>query len=334
MALVTYPLNNVDYQAEDAELFHCPRESGIYAGDDFSCTVTGADNTVTIDVGLCWIRNSRFSGKVAALKAAVSLDMGVSDSTYPRIDAVVLQFDANKNSTAVVVKQGAAASAPVAPAVSRTEALYELHLYHVRREAGATVVTAADITDLRLDSNYCGLMADSVTRVDTSQISAQISALITQLREELAAVKDGSAYVLRNDVQDIEHGGTGAANALNALINLGLTDSELIDIEADDAASWETKIKQYIVEKIPDRRLFVFNAGWKGRAYGTAIAWHTLNEIFVIICNTAGTGGMKFWRYVEDAQEWNDVPLILSPDQYGDTLPEPGIPGRIFFLKA
>jgi hypothetical protein len=27
-------------------------------------------------------------------------------------------------------------------------------------------------------------------------------------------------------------------------------------------------------------------------------------------------------------------PMVLSPHQYGDTLPEPGIPGRIFFLKV
>lgn len=202
MALVTYPLNNLDYAAEDAELFHCTRSSGIYAGDDFNYSVTGADNTITIGVGLGWIRNSKFSGKVIALKAAVSLDLGLADSAYPRIDAVVLQFDANKNSTDVVIKQGTAASSPSAPEISRTEALYELHLYHVRREAGATAVTASNVTDLRLDPNYCGLMADSVTQVDTTAINAQIQAFIERLRQEIAAVEDGSAYALAGHNHD------------------------------------------------------------------------------------------------------------------------------------
>lgn len=166
MSLKTYPLNDVDYAAEDAELFHCTRSSGIYANDDFDYSVTGADNTITIGVGLGWIRNSKFSGKVVALKAGLALDMGLPDAVYPRIDAVVIQFDANKNGTQIVVKKGAAVPAPVPPAVSRTEALYELHLYHVRRAPGSAVVTASDITDLRADSNYCGLMADSVTVIN------------------------------------------------------------------------------------------------------------------------------------------------------------------------
>ena len=178
MALVTYPLNDTDYSAEDAELFHCTRSSGIYANDDFDYSVTGTDNTITIGVGLGWIRNSKFSGKVVALKKALSLDLGVPDPVYPRIDAVVIQFDVNKNSTEIVAKQGAAASSPSAPAVSRTEALYELHLYHVRREAGAAAVAVSNVTDLRQDQNYCGLMADSVTVVynGTLRATAMLSA--------------------------------------------------------------------------------------------------------------------------------------------------------------
>lgn len=198
MVLETYPLDNVDYSAEDAELFHCTRSSGIYANDDFDYSVTGADNTITIGVGLGWIRNSKFSGKVVALKAAMTLDMGLPDAVYPRIDAVVIQFDANKNGTEIVVKRGVAASAPAAPAISKTESLYELHLYHVRREPGASAVSVSNITDLRLDPNYCGLMADSVTQIDTAAISAQVNALIESLRQEIQSVKDGSAYLLRS----------------------------------------------------------------------------------------------------------------------------------------
>lgn len=174
MSLKTYPLDNVDYAAEDAELFHCTRSSGIYANDDFDYSVTGADNTITIGVGLGWIRNSKFSGKVVALKAGLALDMGLPDAVYPRIDAVVIQFDANKNGTEIVVKKGTAAAAPAPPAVSRTEALYELHLYHVRREPGAAAVTASGITDLRKDANYCGLMADSVTVINTIPTSHEL----------------------------------------------------------------------------------------------------------------------------------------------------------------
>lgn len=189
MALVTYPLNYIDCTAEDAELFHCSRSSGIYANDDFRYSVTGSDNTVVIDTGLAWIRNSKFTGKVAALKEAVSKDMGVADSTYPRIDVIAIQFDANANATDIVVKHGTAAMLPSIPEISRTEAVYELYLYAVRREAGATVITAGDITDLRLDSKYCGLMADSVTKIDLDAIYAQINAAIDKMNQATEAAK-------------------------------------------------------------------------------------------------------------------------------------------------
>lgn len=193
MTLTTYPLNNVDYSAEDAELFHSTRTSGVF-GDDFGISVTGADTSVTVAVGIGWIRNSRFSGKVIALKEALVLDLGLSDANYPRIDAVVIRFDANANQTNIIVKHGAAATSPVPPELVRTESQYELHLYHVRRAAGSAVVTLADISDLRIDENYCGIMADAVTKIDTAAIKARIDALISELERKIKAVDDDAYF--------------------------------------------------------------------------------------------------------------------------------------------
>lgn len=198
MALVTYPLNNIEYSAEDAELFHVTRTSGIYAKNSFDCSVTGADNTIVIGTGIGWIKNSEFSGKVIALKEAMSLDMGLPNSVYPRIDAVAIQFDANTNETNIVVKQGVAASSPIAPSVIQNKSVYELHLYHVRREVGSLYIAPSNITDLRLNNVYCGIMADSVTNIDTTAIEKQVSDLIKSLQDDISNVKDGSAYLLRD----------------------------------------------------------------------------------------------------------------------------------------
>lgn len=165
MAIITYPLNNIEYTAEDAELYHATRTSGVFANDDFPITVSGADNVVKIGEGLGWIRNSKFSGKVVANKAEVSLDIGLPHATYPRIDAIVLRFSANINATEILVKMGTAKTNPVPPEVVRTESVYELHLYHVRRRAGSTSILSSDITDLRADDRYCGIMSDDVTIV-------------------------------------------------------------------------------------------------------------------------------------------------------------------------
>lgn len=198
MPMVTYPLNNIEYTAEDAELFHSTRTSGVYAIDSFDYSVSGADNTIVIGTGIAWIKNSEFSGKVIAQKESISLDMGLPDSVYPRIDAIVIQFNSNNNGTEIIVKNGTAATNPNPPAVVRTESVYELHLYHVLREAGSLYITPSNITDLRLDSSCCGLMADSVTNIDTTAIERQVADLIESLQNEISNVIDGSAYLLRN----------------------------------------------------------------------------------------------------------------------------------------
>lgn len=250
MALTTYPLNNIEYSAEDAELFHVTRTSGVYAKNSFDYSVTGADNTIVINTGIGWIKNSEFSGKVIALKERISLDMGLPDSVYPRIDAIVIQFDANMNATNIIVKNGTASSKPIPPEVSRDETVYELHLYHVKREAGSLSITPSNITDLRLNSSYCGLMADSVTSIDTSAIEKQVADLIKSLQNEISNVKDGSAYLLRDgstnmtgnlpmDGHKVTGLGTPTANDdavpksyVDSLITIGTFYGDIDDIEA------------------------------------------------------------------------------------------------------
>ena len=203
MAMITYPLNNIDYQAEDAELFHCTRTSGIWAEDSFSMSVTGADNNITIGQGIAWINNEEFSGKVAAMKTAETIDLGIADSVYPRIDVVAIQFSVNNNATELIVKKGTPASSPVRPEITRTGAIYELYLCEVLRPAGAITVTAGNVTDVRLDPVVCGLMADSVTKIDTAAINAQVSELIENIKDRAEAVDPYTKAEIDDMIGDI-----------------------------------------------------------------------------------------------------------------------------------
>ena len=103
--MITYPLNNIDYTAEDAELYFSTRESGVYDGNDFEVTASGIDNDVIVSSGIAWIHNTKFSGKVVALKEPKTLTLSLPNSVYDRIDAIVVQFDANKNATEIIVKE-------------------------------------------------------------------------------------------------------------------------------------------------------------------------------------------------------------------------------------
>ena len=205
MSIITYPLNGVTYDAEDVSTYLCTRTSGVYAKDsNYAVSVTGP-RQITVAPGLAWINYDDFKGVSACSREAVNLTIPDADSTLPRIDRVVLQFDTAANLTAVKLKPGTPAAAPEPPAILQNHNQYELGLCTVSVPAGSSVVTAADITDTRADEDVCGVMRDGVTGIPTAQLQAQALAMMTQLSTELhtkldaldaaiAAVESGNFY--------------------------------------------------------------------------------------------------------------------------------------------
>lgn len=197
MSVITYPLNETTYSAEDAAMYNFAISSGVATGDDFSCSVAGGDNIVTVSPGIGYINPNRFSGLVVGCRDAQEIDLGLPDAVYQRIDVVALQFDVYKNATNIVVKRGTPAVSPAIPTRTTTETVYELYLCSVLRRPAALSVGASDVTDLRMNPEYCGLMANSVTSVDTTAISRQASALIADLRKEIAEIEAGAGVELK-----------------------------------------------------------------------------------------------------------------------------------------
>ena len=205
MSIITYPLNGVTYDAEDVSTYLCTRTSGVYAKDsNYAVSVTGP-RQITVAPGLAWINYDDFKGVSACSREAVNLTVPDADSTLPRIDRVVLQFDTAANLTAVKLKPGTPAAAPEPPAILQNHNQYELGLCTVSVPAGSSVITAADITDTRADEDVCGVMRDGVTGIPTAQLQAQALTIMTQLSTELhtkldaldaaiAAVESGSFY--------------------------------------------------------------------------------------------------------------------------------------------
>ena len=205
MSIITYPLNGVTYDAEDVSTYLCTRTSGVYAKDsNYAVSVTGA-RQITVAPGLAWINYDDFKGVSACSREAVNLIVPDADSTLPRIDRVVLQFDTAANLTAVKLKPGTPSAAPEPPAILQNHNQYELGLCTVSVPAGSSVITAADITDTRADEDVCGVMRDGVTGIPTAQLQAQALSIMTQLSTELhtklaaldasiASVESGSFY--------------------------------------------------------------------------------------------------------------------------------------------
>lgn len=171
MSIITYPLNNITYDATDAETYLCSRTSGVFSAEDcFKATATGSSRGITISKGLAWIKNDDFTGKSICNTDNVLISVPIADGNLPRIDRIVLRFSSNANASSIALKQGTPSSRPQAPAVSRTPSLYELALCDIRVPAGSIYVSQSDITSMLLDESVCGLMSDGVNKIPSQAL--------------------------------------------------------------------------------------------------------------------------------------------------------------------
>ena len=185
--IITYPENGITYDADDASGFLSTRLSGVYsAEEDFSVTAQGGLN-VQVSAGQAWVHPARFKGRSIIMEQPTTVVLTEADPVRSRIDRIVLRYDAAAKKTRLQVLDGTPDSAaPAAPEISRTELVYDLCLAEIRRPAGSTSVTAADITDTRADEAICGVMRDGVHGIPTGTLVRQFRAVIDALKGEAA----------------------------------------------------------------------------------------------------------------------------------------------------
>ena len=186
--IITYPENGITYDADDASGYLATRLSGVYsAEEDFAVTAQGG-LSVQVSAGQAWVRPARFKGRSIIMEQPATLSLTAADAVRSRIDRVVLRYDAAAKKTRLQVLEGVPDSAgPAAPAITRTELIYDLCLAEIKRPAGSTAVTVADIYDTRADETVCGVMRDGVHGIPAAM-------LIQMLRQKIAEVDSGSFY--------------------------------------------------------------------------------------------------------------------------------------------
>ncbi|MCQ4822973.1 hypothetical protein NE464_21500, partial [Eubacterium callanderi] len=113
---------------------------------------------------LCFAVTSPSNGKISVAPGIAHLsgpawfyknttDLTVTaDSTYNRIDRVVLYAHFVGKKTGIEIKKGTASSAPVAPALQRDTRRYELSLARVTVKPGGSTT----VTDERVNTTVCG----------------------------------------------------------------------------------------------------------------------------------------------------------------------------------
>ena len=191
LAIVAFPLDNTEYTASAMGAFLATRTRGVYSADDSLAVTANGNMTVTVGPGLAWLKAADYWGLAVCSEAAATLTVPTASSSAKRMDAVCLRLDKTGNKAELIVKPGTPAAMPVLPPLQRNDSYDEIYLASISLAAGQVAVSAADITDLRLNEDYCGLMRDGVTGIPTAQISAQADALMAQLREAIQAASSG-----------------------------------------------------------------------------------------------------------------------------------------------
>lgn len=173
--------------------------------------VANDDMTVTVKAGKCWI-----NGYIMINDDDYILEIDPADGVLNRIDRVVARYDVEDREIRLEVKKGDFATNAVAKELQRDADAYELGLADIYVAAGSISISQADITDLRLNSELCGIVKGTVDQIDTTGLFAQYQAAFEDWFQDLQDVLDDNT----------------AANLLNLINQL---DDDLTSHKAENA---------------------------------------------------------------------------------------------------
>lgn len=168
------------YKAEDwASYFGSFIGNGVFPLPSTGLQVVVNDGmTVTVRAGKAWI-NGYFYNNASDLSVALA----TADGQLKRIDRIVIRWDLTNRTISAKVKSSAFSASPVAPVLQRDADIFELALADIFIPAGSTAVTQGNITDQRLNTSLCGVVAGVVQQIDTTAFNAQLQAWFTQYKD-------------------------------------------------------------------------------------------------------------------------------------------------------
>lgn len=205
--LQCFPLDNTGYEADALGAWFATRTRGVLSGDDnFAVTASGTGMSVTLHPGYSWLLRNKRWGTAVWAEEPETFTLDPADGTLSRIDVVVLRLDKDNNTPQTLLRKGAFSNAPTFTAPVRDTHADEIYVASILVQPGAVKILQADITDLRMDENVCGVMRDGITGIPTAQLQKQAQQLIEQLRTELQGVKDQTGLMLKS-VYDADNNG-------------------------------------------------------------------------------------------------------------------------------
>ncbi len=156
--------------------------NGVLNNPSTCLQVTESESQMSVQVlpGACNI-----NGRLGREDNARTIVFEAADSSYDRIDRVVLRLNTNVDIRAIdiYVLKGTPAATPTAPALTRTGGIYELCLADIFVAKNTAYVSAARITDTRMNDELCGYMMTNPQSIDSSTIFNQYQAALDEFLE-------------------------------------------------------------------------------------------------------------------------------------------------------
>lgn len=178
--MMGWPLNLVDYgyNAEDVMRWMAGKTSGVYGAEGNYQVTWKSGMTVTVQAeGMPggWLSNGDRYGIAFWNSTDIDLTVDIGDGVYPRIDRVVVSWHIpNQVDLPVVeIRKGTPATEPEPPALVNDGEYSEICLAEIAVVAGAITLSAADITDTRLDDTVCGLVSMGIEKIPTDGLYQQ-----------------------------------------------------------------------------------------------------------------------------------------------------------------
>ena len=205
--LQCFPIDNTEYEASALGAWFATRTRGVLSsGDNFAVTASGTGMSVTLQPGYGWLRRNAHWGTVVWMEEPETFILDPADGTLSRIDVIALRLDKDNNTAQPILRKGTFSNAPTFTAPVRDTHADEVYAASILVQPGAVKILQSDVTDLRLNETYCGIMRDGITGIPTAQLQEQAQQLIEQLRTELQGVKDQTGLMLKS-VYDADNNG-------------------------------------------------------------------------------------------------------------------------------
>lgn len=168
------------YKAEEwAEYFAAFIGNGIFPNPATNLMVQANVNmTIAVKAGKAWINGYFFNNTTDT-----TIQLDTADGVLKRIDRVVIRWSLTNRSIAIGLKKGIAASSPTPPVLQRDADAFELAIADVAVNNGTVQILQTNITDLRLNSELCGYVTQTVQTIDTSQLAAQLEAWFAEYQK-------------------------------------------------------------------------------------------------------------------------------------------------------